>query len=57
MKRVAKPVGLTRTGAYLHLDAGVDATHHRTGMVNAGMLPHITENPRTRKRTKRGRKR
>jgi hypothetical protein len=57
VKRVANTVGLTRTGAYLHLDAGVDSTPNRTGMVNAGMLPTITEHPRTRKRTKRGRKR
>jgi hypothetical protein len=27
LKRVAKTVGLTLTGAYLNLDAGVDSTH------------------------------
>jgi transposase len=57
LKRVAKTVGLTLTGAYLNLDAGFDSTHHRTCMFNAGMIPNITENPRHRKRTKRGRKR
>ena len=57
LKRVAKTVGLTRTGAYLNLDAGFDATPNRTCMFNAGMIPHITENPRNRQRTKRGRKR
>jgi len=57
LKRVAKTVGLTRTGAYLNLDAGFDSTPNRTCMFNAGMIPHITENPRNRKRTKRGRKR
>ena len=57
MKRVAKTVGLDRRGAYLTLDAGFDATDHRQGMFNAGMIPTITENPRNRKRPKRGRKR
>jgi len=56
LKRVAKTVGLTLTGAYLNLDAGFDSTHNRQGMFNAGMIPNIKENPRNRKRTKRGRK-
>jgi transposase len=49
--------GVVLTGAYLNLDAGFDSTYHRTCMFNAGMIPNITENPRNRKRTKRGRKR
>ena len=57
LQRVAKMVGLDRRGAYLNLDAGVDSTHNRTCMFTAGMIPHINENPRHRKRTKRGRKR
>ena len=57
LKRVAKMVGLDPRGAYLNLDAGCDSTHHRTCMFNAGMIPNVTENPRNRKRTKRGRKR
>jgi len=57
LKRVAKTVGLTLTGAYLNLDAGFDSTHNRKYMFNAGMIPNITENPRNRKHTKRGRKR
>jgi hypothetical protein len=57
LKKVAKTVGLDLGGAYLNLDAGVDSTYHRTCMFNAGMIPNITENPRHRKRTKRGRKR
>jgi hypothetical protein len=57
LKRVAKTVGLTLTGAYLNLDAGVDSTHNRKSMFNAGMIPNIKENPRNRKHTKRGRKR
>jgi len=57
LKHVAKVTGLVLTGAYLKLDAGFDSTHNRTCMFNAGMIPNITENPRNRKRTKRGRKR
>jgi transposase len=57
LKRVAKTVGLTRTGAYLNLDAGFDSTPNRKCIFNAGMIPNIKENPRNRKRTKRGRKR
>jgi hypothetical protein len=57
LKKVAKMVGLILTGADLNLDAGFDSTHHRQCMFNAGMIPNITENPRNRKRTKRGRKR
>jgi hypothetical protein len=57
LKRVAKVTGLVLTGAYLNLDAGFDSTHNRQCMFNAGMIPNIKENPRNRKRTKRGRKR
>jgi transposase len=57
LKRVAKMVGLDLRGAYLNLDVGFDSTHNRQCMFNAGMIPNITENPRNRKRTKRGRKR
>src|SRR5918997_2837711 len=57
LKRVAKMVGLVLTGAYLNLDAGFDSTHNRKCIFNAGMIPNIPENPRNRKRTKRGRKR
>jgi transposase len=57
LKKVAKIVGLVLTGAYLNLDAGFDSTHNRKCIFNAGMIPNIPENPRNRKRTKRGRKR
>jgi hypothetical protein len=56
LKRVAKIVGLDLGGAYLNLDAGFDSTYNRKGIFNAGLIPNITENPRNRKRTKRGRK-
>ena len=57
LKQVAKQVGLDLKGASLNLDGGFDSTHHRKCMFNAGMIPNITENPRHRKTTKRGRKR
>jgi hypothetical protein len=57
LKKVANIVGLVLTGAYLNLDSGFDSTHNRKCMFNAGMIPNIPENPRNRKRTKRGRKR
>jgi hypothetical protein len=56
LKRVAKTVGLDLRGAYLNLDAGVDSTHNRKCIFNAGMIPNIKENPRNRTCTKRGRK-
>ena len=57
LKRVAKIVGLDLGGAYLNLDSGFDSTRNRKLIFNAGMIPNIKENPRNRKRTKRGRKR
>ena len=57
LKRVAKTVGLDLRGAYLNLDSGFDSTHNRTCVFKAGLIPNITENPRHRKRTTRGRKR
>jgi transposase len=57
LKKVAKQVGLDLRGAYLTLDGGFDSTHHRKCIFKAGLIPNITENPRNRKTTKRGRKR
>src|SRR5256712_2029316 len=57
LKKVAKQVGLDLRDAYVNLDAGFDSTYNRQCIFNAGMIPNITENPRNRKRTKRGRKR
>jgi Transposase DDE domain len=57
LKRVAKEVGLDLRGAYLNLDGGFDSRANRKCIFNAGMIPNIQENPRNRKRTKRGRKR
>ena len=57
LKQGAKEVGFDLRGASLNLDGGVDSTRNRQGIFNAGMIPNITENPRNRKHTKRGRKR
>ena len=57
LKKVAQQVGLDLRDAYVNLDAGFDSTYNRKRIFNAGMIPNITENPRNRKRTKRGRKR
>jgi transposase len=57
LKRVAKLTGVGLEGAYLNLDGGFDSKANRKAIFNAGMIPNITENPRHRKRPKRGRKR
>jgi transposase len=54
---VARQVGADLRGASLNLDGGCDAARHRNGMFPAGLIPNITESPRQRKTTKRGRKR
>src|ERR1043166_3506985 len=57
LKQVAKEVGLDLRGAYVNLDGGFDSRANRKCIFNAGMIPNIKENPRNRKRPKRGRKR
>jgi tmRNA-binding protein len=57
LKKVAKEIGVDLRGAYLNLDGGFDSVRNRKIIFNAGMIPNITENPRHRKTTKRGRKR
>jgi hypothetical protein len=57
LKQVANEVELDLRGAYLNLDGSFDSAHNRKGIVNAGMIPNITENPCNRKTPKRGRKR
>ena len=57
LKEVAKEVGLDLRGASLNLDGGFDAAHNRKCIFNAGLIPNLPENPRNRKRAKRGRKR
>ena len=41
----------------LNLDPGVDSPKNRKAVWNAGLLPNMKENPRNRKKPKRGRKR
>jgi transposase len=57
LKQVAQQGGVDLRGAYLNLDGGFEAAHHRKCIFNAGLIPNIPENPRNRKTTKRGRKR
>src|SRR5215510_7231907 len=57
LKQVATEVGLDLRGAYLNLDGGFDSARNRKCIFNAGLIPNIKENPRHRKRPKRGRKR
>ena len=57
LKQVAKEVGMDFRGAYLNLDGGFDSARNRKCIFNAGLIPNIKENPRNRKRPKRGRKR
>ena len=57
LKQVAKEVGVELRGAYLNLEGGFDSAHNRQCIFNAGLIPNIKENPRHRKRPKRGRKR
>ena len=57
LKRVAKLTGLNLYRSYLNLDGGFDSRANRKAIFNAGLIPNIPENPRNRKRPKRGRKR
>jgi hypothetical protein len=57
LKQVARQVGADLRGASRNLDGGCDAARHRNGMFHAGLIPNITESPRKRKTTTRGRKR
>ena len=57
LKQVATQVGADLRGAPLNLDGSCDAARHRTGVFPAGLIPNITESPRKRETTERGRKR
>jgi hypothetical protein len=57
VKQAARQAGADLRGAPLNLDGGCDAERHRHGLCHAGLIPHITESPRKRKTTKRGRTR
>jgi hypothetical protein len=57
LKPGATEVGLALSGADSNLDGGFASRANRKGIVHAGLIPNITETPRTRKRPKRGRQR
>jgi hypothetical protein len=52
-----KNVGQSLHGLIASLDSAYDSRKNRKRIFNAGMIPNIKENPRNRKKTKRGRKR
>jgi hypothetical protein len=51
-----KRLGLAIEGAYFNADMAFDTIEARKTCFNHGLIPHIPENPRHRKQTKRGRK-
>jgi transposase len=57
LKRIFKILGKKLTGLIASLDSAYDSGPNRKMIFNAGMTPNIKENPRNRKKTKRGRKR
>ena len=56
-KRVLKLVGKSYTDIIASLDSAYDSFANRKKIFNAGMIPNIKENPRNRKKSKKGRKR
>jgi len=57
LKDLFKRMGLSLKGSVASLDSAYDSAPNRKKIFNAGMIPNIKENPRNRKKTKRGRKR
>jgi transposase len=57
LKAFFKKLGIPLKGVVASLDAAYDTKKNRKMIHNAGMIPNIKENPRNRKKTKRGRKR
>lgn len=57
VKRILKLVGKNYDNIVASLDSAYDSFANRKKIFNAGMIPNIKENPRNRKKTKRGRKR
>lgn len=52
-----KGLGLSLKGAYFNADMAFDTKDARKTCFNHGLIPNIPENPRNRKKPKRGRKR
>jgi hypothetical protein len=57
LKDIGKRVGIVLKKSIASLDSAYDSFLNRKMIFNADMIPNIKENPRNRKRTKRGRKR
>jgi hypothetical protein len=57
LKQAGTQVGAELRGASRNLDGGCDAARQRTGMFPARLIPNLTESPRQRTTTERGRKR
>lgn len=57
LKRILNILGEKLTGTIASLDSAYDSAVNRKMIFNAGLIPNIKENPRNRKKTKRGRKR
>jgi len=56
LTQIAQAIGLDLQGTIVSLDGAYDCRPNRKAIFNRGMIPHINENPRGRKTTKRGRK-
>lgn len=57
LKDIFKRMGRSLKESIASLDSAYDSFKNRKKIFNAGMIPNIKENPRNRKKTKRGRKR
>lgn len=57
LKDFFKRMGRSLKESVASLDCAYDSVGNRKKIFNAGMIPNIKENPRNRKKTKRGRKR
>ena len=57
LKEITKAINTSIKGCIMSLDSAYDSFTNRKMIFNAGMTPNIKENPRNRKKTKRGRKR
>ncbi|WP_429401687.1 hypothetical protein [Paraburkholderia sp. MM5482-R1] len=56
LSQMARAIGMDLKGARVSLDGVYDCRANRKAIFNRGMVPNIPENPRGRKRAKRGRK-
>lgn len=57
LKNITKKLKYSLKNSIMSLDSAYDSFKNRKLIFNAGMIPNIKENPRNRKKTKRGRKR